>query len=236
MQDEIGQKQFYLTPSHACSYLEGREARTLFLDPRDTHSADTYGRLSQVGFRRSGGHLYRPHCAHCRACVPTRIPVRDFRLTRRFKRVLKRNADIELRLEPAVFNQHHYELYAAYIRARHSEGDMYPPTPEQYRSFLLASWSDTHFLCAYLDGRLVAVAATDVLPDALSAIYTFFDPTLANRSLGVYSILRQIRECQKRGYPHLYLGYWIEGAAKMRYKTEYRPVELLANERWVVMS
>jgi arginine-tRNA-protein transferase len=83
---------------------------------------------------------------------------------------------------------------------------------------------------------LVALAVTDQLDDGLSAIYTFFDPALDERSLGVYAVLSQIAECRRRGLPYLYLGYWIRDCAKMRYKTDYRPVELLVNNRWVQMS
>ena len=236
MRDEMGQKQFFLTPGHECSYLEGREARTLFLDPRDNHSPDTYMRMTQVGFRRSGGHLYRPHCARCRACVPTRVPVERFKLTRRFRRILSKNQDAETRIEPAAFSAEVYDLYARYIAGRHGDGDMYPPSPEQFRAFLLASWSETLFLSTYVDGELVSVAATDVLSQGLSAIYTFFDPRLSQRSLGVHSVLQQIEECRRRNLTHLYLGYWIKDARKMRYKTEYRPVELLVNQRWVEMT
>ena len=82
------------------------------------------------------------------------------------------------------------------------------------------------------DEELIAVAVTDVLPHGLSAIYTFFDPEHEARSLGVFSVLRQIEACRERGLPHLYLGYWIKDAPKMRYKTDYRPVELLVHERW----
>lgn len=224
-------KRFLLTPAHPCSYLD-RDARTLFLDPQDAHAPGTYAELSNAGFRRSGAHLYRPHCGDCEACVPTRLPVRLFRLRRRFRRVLGRNADVTVRIEPAAFTGASYELYATYIRERHADGDMYPPSPEQFRSFLLTDWSDTRFLATYLDGRLIAVAVTDVLPNGLSAIYTFYDPDLPRRSLGVFSILQQIHVCRRARLPYLYLGYWIDGAEKMDYKTEYRPIELLRSQRW----
>jgi len=34
----------------------------------------------------------------------------------------------------------------------------------------------------------------------------------------------------------VYLGYWIKNCRKMNYKTEYRPIELLVNQRWVTLS
>ena len=234
-QDEISGKQFFVTPPHTCSYLPEREATTLFLDPRETVTAQGYQLLSENGFRRSGSHLYRPHCKLCSACIATRIPVMTFRPKRSQRRTLARNADLVCAVEPAQFTQGTYELYARYIGARHRDGDMYPPSPEQFRSFLLSPWSETFFLSSYLDGRLAAVAVTDRQPRGLSAIYTFFDPDLNARSLGVFSILQQIALCERWALPHLYLGYWIRDSLKMSYKADYRPVEMLTNGRWVVM-
>jgi arginine-tRNA-protein transferase len=133
----------------------------------------------------------------------------------------------------ATFSEAYYDLYRRYITHRHMDGDMYPPSRDQFRSFLLSQWSDTQFLCSYLDDELVSVAVTDVQPRALSAIYTFFDPAHEKRSLGVNSILRQIAYCRSANIPYLYLGYWIRDCLKMSYKTDYRPVELFVNDRWV---
>lgn len=235
MKEEIGKRQFYLTPEHPCSYLAGREAQTLFLDPRDTINAPLYQALTEHGFRRSGGHLYRPHCQNCQACVPARIPVDRFEPRRSQRRVLARNDDLTVRVEPAIFSQRYFGLYARYIHGRHADGDMYPPTTDQFRSFLLSQWSNSVFLCSYLDDELIAVAVSDQQPAGLSAIYTFFDPDFAGRSLGTWSILQQIALCQRTDSPYLYLGYWIRESSKMRYKVDYRPVELLVDGRWTTL-
>jgi arginine-tRNA-protein transferase len=236
MKEEPGEQQFFITPAHPCSYLERRNARTLFLDPRETISQETYQSLTEQGFRRSGSHLYRPHCKSCQACIPTRIPVRQFEPSRSQRRILRRNRDLEVRLESASYSHQHYDLYERYINGRHMDGDMYPPSQDQFRSFLLSQWSDTLFLSTYQGDRLVSAAVTDRQPNGLSAIYTFFDPEQARRSPGIFSVLQQINLCAELGMPHLYLGYWIKDSQKMSYKTDYRPVELLANGRWVGIS
>jgi len=240
MKEEIGSRQFFLTPIHPCSYLKGREAQTLFLDPRDIIDHNLYQALAEHGFRRSGSHLYRPHCKDCQACIPSRIPVSRFTPRRSQRRVQARNTDLSTRIEPAAFERRYYDLYARYVHGRHRDGDMFPPSPDQFRSFLLSHWSDTVFLNTYLGDELLAVAVTDRQPRGLSAIYTFFDPDPnlhsgrkgGDRSLGVFSILRQIEYCRTLGLTHLYLGYWIRDTHKMRYKTDYRPVELLVSGRW----
>lgn len=235
MKEELGKRQFYLTPAHACSYLPGKEAQTLFLDPRDTINPPLYQALAENGFRRSGGHLYRPHCRNCQACVPSRIPVDRFVPRRSQRRVLTRNQDLTIQVEPAMFSQRYFDLYARYIHGRHQDGDMYPPTTDQFRSFLLSQWSNSVFLCSYLGDELIAVAVSDQQQEGLSAIYTFFNPDLPARSLGTWSILKQIDLCREARLPHLYLGYWIRESAKMSYKIDYRPVELLLDGRWTTL-
>lgn len=233
---ELARLKFYATQPHPCSYLPAEQATTLFLDPSQPMDAQVYAQLSDMGFRRSGDHLYRPHCQQCRACVPARIPVNDFLPDRQQKRILKRNAHLEVRSLPADFEEEHYALYARYIEGRHADGDMYPPSREQYLSFLVRDLPFTRFYEFREDGRLLAVAVTDVLPNGLSAVYTFYDPDEEKRSLGRYAILWQIGETARLGLDAVYLGYWIKDCRKMSYKTQYRPLELLVNSRWVKLS
>jgi leucyl-tRNA---protein transferase len=236
MPQPLTDKRFFLTAPHACSYLEGETARTLFLDPEAAVDAAGYELLSSVGFRRSGAHLYRPHCESCAACIPTRVPVAEFRPKRSQRRILRRNADLAISVDGPQLGDEYYRLYADYLSARHRDGDMYPPSRGQFESFLNGEWSDTRFMSMWLDGRLVAVAVTDRLPQALSAIYTFFDPALSERSLGNYAVLAQIRACIDDDLPYLYLGYWIRDCRKMAYKIDYRPIELFVRNRWVRLT
>ena len=107
------------------------------------------------------------------------------------------------------------------------------PTPEDYQGFLTRSWCDTEFLELREDSRLLAVAVVDDLGDALSAVYTFYEPDLLERGLGTLAILRLIGETRRRGYDFLYLGYWIAECASMCYKSEFRPHEVLTASGWI---
>jgi arginine-tRNA-protein transferase len=66
-----------------------------------------------------------------------------------------------------------------------------------------------------------------------SAVYTYFDPAEYRRSLGVFAILYQIEKAKQAGLNALYLGYWIKNCQKMSYKTDYRPLEILVQNRWI---
>ncbi|APX93943.1 arginyltransferase [Halomonas sp. 1513] len=226
--------RFFLTVPHACSYLEKREATTLFLDPQESPGQGVYDALALLGFRRSGRHLYRPHCDACNACVSVRIPVADFTPNRSQRKLLRRNADLTLHERPARFDAEHYGLYARYIRERHADGDMFPPSHEQYRTFLTLDHPYARLLEFRLDGRLVAIAAIDLLGHGLSAIYTFFDPDPAfeRRSLGSYAVLTLVEQARHRQLPHVYLGYWIRECRKMNYKRSFQPLEYLHGRHW----
>ena len=222
----------YTTYPHSCSYLEDQEATTLFVDPRQPVDQSLYSNLSLLGFRRSGNHIYRPHCTHCEACIPARIPVALFEPKRSQRRTINRNRDLRVARTDDLRDEEAYQLYRRYIEHRHADGDMYPPEREQYESFLNNAWDCTHYYRFFDGGALIALAVVDELVDGMSAIYTFFEPEADKRSLGSYAILWQIEKTRELGLEHLYLGYWIRGCQKMAYKSDYRPLELYINNRW----
>ncbi|WP_421681511.1 arginyltransferase [Stutzerimonas urumqiensis] len=232
----LARLKFYATQPHACSYLPDEQATTLFLDPSQPMDVGIYAELSEIGFRRSGDHLYRPHCQRCSACIPARIPARDFQPSRQQKRILKRNGDLDISEVRPRFTEEYYGLYSRYIETRHADGDMYPPTRDQFNTFLVRDLPFCRFYEFRLESRLLAVAVTDVLSNGLSAVYTFYAPEEERRSLGRFAILWQIAEARRLGLDAVYLGYWIKSCRKMNYKTEYRPIELLVNQRWVNLT
>ena len=233
MTSSLRDLKVYTTYPHSCSYLSDQEATTLFVDPRTPMNSALYSQLSLLGFRRSGSHLYRPNCNGCRACIPARVPVEGFQPRRSQKRAWKQNMDISVDATANLEGDEYFELYRRYIEARHRDGDMYPPSREQYESFLSAEWGVTQFFRLALNNELVGVAVADRLTDGLSAIYTFYDPDLQSRSLGTFSVLWQIEATRALGLDYLYLGYWIKDCQKMAYKIQFRPLELFVNGQWV---
>lgn len=228
--------KFYATAPHPCSYLEGQEATTLFVAPELPITPEHTVKLAESGFRRSGRYIYRPHCGSCSACISVRVPVDAFRPKRRHQRTLRKNEDLQLTTRTPVLDEEHYALYRRYIESRHADGDMYPPSSSQYASFITAGGDEARFLEARRDDQLIATMLFDQIgTHGLSAIYTFFDPDPGHdpRSLGRLMILKLIQLAQESGVPFVYLGYWIRDCRKMAYKTEYRPVEMLINSRWI---
>ena len=224
---------FYLSAEHPCSYLPGHLARTLFVDPEESLNIQLYQKLIDLGFRRSGDMLYKPHCNGCKACIAARIPVGQFHPSRSQRRNWKGLfSEVRVSEQPPLYQQAHFDLFRRYVEARHGDGEMAETSEEGYRQFLLSSWCQSKLLEFHDDTGLLAVAVTDFLADGLSALYTFFDPDRTQSAPGVYSILWQIELAKKTGLPYLYLGYWISDCRKMAYKIKFRPLELLIDNSW----
>lgn len=227
----------FITDTHKCSYLKDRDARTAFVDPSIPITQNVASALNLQGFRRSGRYLYKASCPSCNACQPLRVQVNSFQPNKTQRRTLRKNTDLTTRImKPseitAFSDETHYRLYQNYIEQRHNNGDMYPPSREQFDSFVGELYDFSRIIEFRLDDRLVMVSLCDQLTDGLSAIYTFFDPTLENRSPGTYAILWQIQYCAQENLPFLYLGFWIDGCSKMNYKSRYRPNEIYTEGKW----
>ncbi|VAW80994.1 Arginyl-tRNA--protein transferase [hydrothermal vent metagenome] len=224
--------RFYATPPRPCTYLENRSAISVFADPDVTLSPAIYEKLAPLGFRRSGKDLYIPACANCNQCIPARVMVETFQRTRSQQRVWQRNRDVSCSALDARFEQEHFELYCRYLSQRHPGGGMENPSPDDYLNFMTSNWSDTLFLEFRHNGSLLGVAVTDCLPDALSSVYTFFDPEFSRHSPGTLAILTQIETARELGLSWLYLGYWVSGCRKMTYKNRFRPLQVFRDGNW----
>ncbi|MBS7537412.1 arginyltransferase [Ancylobacter lacus] len=235
--------QFYLTAPSPCPYLPGREERKVFthlVGERATHLNDV---LTHGGFRRSQSIAYRPACEFCRACVSVRIVVEDFVEGRSFRRVRHTNADLIGDIRAAVPTAEQYSLFRAYLDSRHGDGGMADMTVLDYAMMI----EDSHVRTRLIEyrrrgpdsaihgrgqGPLFGVALTDVLADGLSMVYSFYEPEAPARSLGTFMILDHIEKARALGLPYVYLGYWVDGSAKMDYKRRFMPQERLAPHGW----
>lgn len=223
---------FFATPEHPCSYLDDRQAVTVFADPDYPKDSNLYSVLSRHGFRRSGEHIYRPHCTHCNACTPLRVLARQFTPNRNQRRAWKKNKDLSVTAVQPAFASEHFELYRRYLASRHPDGGMDNQGPNQYLDFLTSIWSDTTFFEFRKDGKLLAVAVCDRIDDGLSAVYSFYDPDYPKRSLGTYLILWLVEHARNLGLHAVYLGYWIAESRKMAYKSQFHPAEQLDDGVW----
>lgn len=224
-----------LSQQFDCSYLGDRQEQLLVILDPSCYSSDKFETLLGLGFRRSGDQIYRPHCPICSACKSVRVLADKFSPSKSQKRKLNK-AKTHFKVKYSQSERpEYYPLYSKYITQRHQDGSMYPPEQAQYQSFLFCQWLPITFIELWHADILVAVAVTDCMDNAISAIYTFFDPDFEHFSLGTLMILEQIKFAQQFNKEFVYLGYQIDECVKMRYKTQFLPAENRVGDDWLAI-
>jgi leucyl-tRNA---protein transferase len=219
----------FTTPPAQCGYLPDQVWTLQYLFVAAA-SAEEYQEYLRRGWRRFGRGFFHPVCRSCRQCQSIRVPVATFRPDRSQRRARKINADIELVIGEPEITDEKLRLYDRFHEFQsHEKGWPVhaPKDPRDYADSFLDNPFPTEEWCYYLGDRLIGVGYVDALPEGLSAIYFFYDPKERDRSLGTDNVLRVIDSAVRRGLPHVYLGYYVDGCRSLEYKARFRPNEVL---------
>ncbi|MFT5439546.1 MAG: arginyl-tRNA--protein-N-Asp/Glu arginylyltransferase [Alphaproteobacteria bacterium] len=235
--EQQAHRLFMGTRALPCPYLPGKIERKVVTDLSVPKAMELYERLSRGGFRRSHSLAYRPACPGCSACVPVRIRTGDFVWSRTFRRLMKRNADLTVTDMAAHATMEQFRLFTRYQRSRHTGGEMSTMGFRDYRTMVEDSPIDTRIIeFRDRESELVGVMLADRQLDALSAVYSMYDPDEERRSLGTWMVLWMVKRAAEQELPFVYLGYWIEQSPKMAYKARFRPLEGLGPDGWDVIA
>ncbi|MDP9057380.1 MAG: arginyltransferase [Pseudomonadota bacterium] len=237
--------RFFVTSPAPCPYLPGRSERKVFTELKGPHADALNDALGRIGFRRSQTVAYRPSCIDCTACVSVRVVANEFRPSNTQRRNLKRNSDLVATVCQPWSTAEQFDLLQTYLGARHPGGGMASMVETDFADMVEHTPVTSHIIeyrepparhgdsGGVAPGRLVGACLTDRQGDGLSMIYSFYDPEhLSRTGLGNYIILDHIRRAAEDGLPYVYLGYWVNGSARMQYKVRYRPLEKLGREGW----
>lgn len=228
---------FFTTAAMPCAYLPDRMERKIVTELEGRDSEQIHDLLSRAGFRRSHSIAYAPACHGCQACVPVRIVAEQFTPNRTLRKLARRNADLTAAIVPARATTEQYRLFARYQHSRHQGSDMALMGFYDYRAMVEDSPIDTYLVEFRLpNGELVAVSLNDRMGDGHSAVYSFYNAELAERSLGTQTVLWLIERARSEGLSYVYLGYWIKHSRKMAYKTKFTPLEAYGPDGWVPMD
>ena len=231
--------RFFVTSPAPCPYLAGKTERKVFTELSGNSANELNDALGRIGFRRSQSVAYRPSCADCSACVSVRVCASEFVPSNSQKRNLRRNGDLVATACKPWATEEQYTLLRSYLASRHPDGGMADMDEQDFADMVEQTPVDSYMI-EYREpaaddgkGRLVGCCLTDRQGDGLSMIYSFFDAGHPMREgLGTYIIADHIQRAAGAGLPYVYLGYWIEGSARMAYKARFRPLEKLGPDGW----
>lgn len=217
---------FYLGHSNiSCPYLPDRAASLLFID--GSMGPSMYRQLLDSGYRRHGLIMYRPDCPTCTECKVLRVPIDSFRRSKDQRRAWNRGKQIfRVRVDDPAYLPEKAELYQRYLDFQHQSNESIDQ--ERYRQFFVDTFlgDATRELQLFDGDLLVGLGIFDIVGDAVSSVYFFFDPDYAKFSPGTFSALVEIELARAHRCKHYYLGYHIRDCPSMSYKVRFRPNQI----------
>ena len=138
--------------------------------------------------------------------LPLRIDLAEFRLSKSQRRILRNNADLTVRIAPAIVDEPREAMFQRH-KTRFTSN-----IPETLRDFMPENDpSTTPCECREIQvwerDRLIAVSYLDLGQAAASSVYGIFEPDAARRSPGIFTLLKEIEFARSTGRRFLYLGY-----------------------------
>lgn len=224
------QLQHLIEQPRPCSYLADRSA-TLEHRVLVQVSVEETEHLLRRGWRRFGPDYFRPRCAPCHECIPSRIPTATFTPSKSQRRAREKCKPLIKQIGAPICDDARLELYHRWHATR-EDARGWDEARLDARAYKL-QFSMAHPAAreiAYFDPedhRLVGVALCDQTPLAWSAIYFFYDPAWASRSIGTANVVYQVELARSLDIPHVYLGFRVAGCPSLQYKASFRPQERL---------
>jgi arginine-tRNA-protein transferase len=216
---------------HPCAYLPNERASLevrVMLDVTPVEM-DT---LLERAWRRFGPIYFRPACSGCRECVSLRVVTASFALSKSQRRAARACASLRRVVGVPVVDAARLALYAKWHQSREEARgwEANAQTHDRYAlefAFPHPCAREAAFYDDAVGGKLVGVGLYDRTPRALSAAFFFYDPDYAHLSPGTGNVLSLIAEARAAELPYVYLGYRVAGCSSLRYKSGFRPHELL---------
>ncbi|MDC0073838.1 arginyltransferase [Alphaproteobacteria bacterium] len=226
--------KFYKTQPLKCPYLPNRDEQLLFTYLTQNNSVQIHDIMANAGFRRSHRIIYKPDCSNCSECLPVRIRVKDHIPSNSQKRIIKKNSDINIFISEAKATEEQFKVFQDYQKIRHRNGNMSLMDFREFQAMIEDTPVKTYVIeYRKSDDSLIAVALTDQLQNGLSMVYSFFCPYEDKKSLGTWMILNHIQLAKNNSLSYIYLGYMIDECRKMSYKKDFKPLEILKNDKWI---
>lgn len=182
------------------------------------------------GWRHFGATFFRYNLSMdenaVRSITPLRVDLQRFTLSKSQRRVLRKNDDVRCTFLPASLSMQARLMFQRH-KARFKDN-----IPDDLDTFLSPEPATVPCPCVECrvtgpDGRLIAISYLDCGHEATSAVYGLFEPDESARSLGTYTMLKEIEYSQQRGCRYYYPGYATLEPSPYDYKKQLHALESL---------
>jgi arginyl-tRNA--protein-N-Asp/Glu arginylyltransferase len=189
------------------------------------------------GWRHFGTQFFRyslmEHEGTLQTVVPSRVELAHLVLSKSQRRVLRKNGDVALHVEPAELSDEARAMFQRH-KTRFTQN-----VPEELSDFLSDNPSDVPCEClqlrCVLEGKCIAISFLDAGSDSVSSVYAVFEPEFASRSLGIFTMLQEMMWARSQGKKYAYPGYATLGRSHYDYKKQFSALQGYdwAGQRWM---
>lgn len=169
---------------------------------RNSHDFDEYGNLNYV--------------------LPLRYKLKSFNFSKSQRKIFNKNQDLSYVFQPLQIDDEKLTLFDQHIqRFKFNKPDSIFNFVSNEPGRPFKTWE----LCVYDRDRLIACSFIDITQNALSSTYAMFDLTESKRSLGIYTMILEIKyaiDNKKRFY---YPGYAYDRPSFYDYKKKFANTE-----------
>jgi arginine-tRNA-protein transferase len=193
----------------------------------ESASAAQIDKLLENGWRHFGTHFFRYSLGiyglDVRRVIPLRIRLSDFSLSRSQRRILSKNADLRIVINPIDITSEAKTLFDRH-KTRFDHG-----IPNSIYDFLSLEPAtvpcEAMEMSIFAGDELLAASYFDVGERSLSGIYAMFEPAQSSRGLGIFTMLKEIEYGMTLGKEFYYQGYCYEGESFYDYKKRFSATE-----------
>jgi arginine-tRNA-protein transferase len=189
-------------------------------------SPELLDELLACGWRHFGRQFFRYSISlddngALQRIMPLRLDVADFQPSKSQRRVLRRNADVIVRLAPATVDEEREAMFQRHKTRFKSN------IPDSLRDFLPETEParvpcECREVQMWEGDRLLAVSYLDLGRESASSVYAIFEPDAARRSPGIFTLLQEIEFARASGRRFLYPGYATIEPGHYDYKKQFR--------------
>ena len=194
-------------------------------------------KLLAAGMFRSSDHLFKVDflCIDnsISAPVPIRILLKDYKFKKSQRRTInkvERNCKVEIK--KARISDLHEQLYD--VAKKRFIGFRFPTLHDLMYDSIERPLFDTHQICVYEQGRLVAASFFDLGNTSLASLVGLHHPDFSELSLGYYTMLKEVEWALKNNLDYYYPGFVLDNNALFSYKLRLGNVQYLNEfDEWV---